>query len=90
MLTININLTSCIGYACRANNNPYRHDSRADKNPYRHDRRADKNPYRHDCRADSQCLLFDLDSFVYLQVWLPTRVLADSIGRLLILNCSVS
>ena len=44
MLTISINLTSCIGYACRA-----------DKNPYRHDRRADKNPYRHDRRADSQC-----------------------------------
>ena len=45
MLTISINLTLCIGYACRA-----------DKNPYRHDRRADKNPYRHDRRADSQCL----------------------------------
>ena len=44
MLTISINLTSCIGYACRA-----------DKNPYRHDRRADKNTYRHDRRADSQC-----------------------------------
>ena len=45
-----------IGYACRADKNPYRHDRRADKNPYRHDRRADKNPYRHDRRADSQCL----------------------------------
>ena len=45
----------CIGYACRADKNPYRHDRRADKNPYRHDRRADKNPYRHDRRADSQC-----------------------------------
>ena len=49
----------CIGYACSADKNPYRHDSRAaknpDKNPYRHDRRADKNPYRHDRRADSQC-----------------------------------
>ena len=44
MLTIRINLTLCIGYACRA-----------DKNPYRHYRRADKNPYRHDRRADSQC-----------------------------------
>ena len=33
-----------IGYACRA-----------DKNPYRHDCRADKNPNRHDRRADSQC-----------------------------------
>ena len=44
MFTISINLTLCIGYACRA-----------DKNPYRHDRRADKNTYRHDRRADSQC-----------------------------------
>ena len=44
-----------IGYACRADKNPYRHDRRADKNSYRHDRRADKNPYRHDRRADSQC-----------------------------------
>ena len=32
-----------IGYACRADKNPYRHDRRADKNPYLHDRRADKN-----------------------------------------------
>ena len=55
MLTISINLTLCIGYACCADKNPYRHDRRADKNPYRHDRRADKNTYRHDCRADSQC-----------------------------------
>ena len=55
MITIIINLTLCIGYACRADKNPYRHDRRADKNPYRHDRRADKNPYRHDRRADSQC-----------------------------------
>ena len=44
-----------IGYACRADKNPYRHDRSADKNSYRHDRRADKNPYRHDRRADSQC-----------------------------------
>ena len=47
MITIIINLTYYvygIGYACRA-----------DKNPYWHDRRADKNPYRHDRRADSQC-----------------------------------
>ena len=44
-----------IGYACRADKNPYRHDRRADKNPYRHDRHADKNNYRHDRRADSQC-----------------------------------
>ena len=44
MLTISINLTLYIGYACRA-----------DKNPYRHDRLADKNTYRHDRRADSQC-----------------------------------
>ena len=44
-----------IGYACRADKNPYRHDRRADKNPYRHYRRADKNTYRHDRRADSQC-----------------------------------
>ena len=42
-----------MGYACRADKNPYWHDRRADKNPYRHDRRADKNPYRH----DSQCRL---------------------------------
>ena len=56
MFTISINLTLCIGYACRADKNPYRHDRRADKNPYRHDRRADKNTYRHDRRADSQCL----------------------------------
>ena len=55
MLTISINLTLCIGYACRADKNPYRHDRRADNDPYRHDRRADKNTYRHDCRADSQC-----------------------------------
>ena len=54
-ITIIINLTQCIGYACRADKNPYRHDRRADKNPYRHDRHADKNPYRHDRRADSQC-----------------------------------
>ena len=57
MLTISINLTLCIGYACRADKNPYRHDRRADKNPYRHDRRVDKNTYRHDRRADSQCHL---------------------------------
>ena len=44
MLTISTNLTLCIGYACRA-----------DKNPYRHDRRADKNTYWHDRCADSQC-----------------------------------
>ena len=50
-----INLTKCIGYACRADKNPYRHDLRANKNPYQHDRRADKNPYRHDRRVDSQC-----------------------------------
>ena len=55
MFTISINLTLCIGYACRADKNPYRHDRRADKNPYRQDRRADKNTYRHDRRADSQC-----------------------------------
>ena len=55
MITISINLTLCIGYACHADKNPYRHDRRADKNPYRHDRRADKNTYRHDRRADSQC-----------------------------------
>ena len=55
MITIIINLSYCIRYACRAYKNPYRHDRRADKNPYRHDRRADKNPYRHDRRADSQC-----------------------------------
>ena len=55
MFTISIHLTICIGYACRADKNPYRHDRRADKNPYRHDRRADKNTYRHDRRADSQC-----------------------------------
>ena len=41
---LNIMYWLCIGYACRA-----------DKNPYRHDRRADKNPYRQDRRADSQC-----------------------------------
>ena len=41
---LNIMYRLCIGYACRA-----------DKNPYRHDGRADKNPYRHDRRADSQC-----------------------------------
>ena len=52
----NYKLNIGIGYACRADKNPYRHDRRADKNPYRHDRRADKNPYRHDRRADSQCL----------------------------------
>ena len=52
MITIIINLTLCIGHACRADKNPYRHDRRADKNSYRHDRRADKNPYRHDRRAD--------------------------------------
>ena len=55
MLTISINLTLCIGYACRADKNPYRHDRRADKNPYRHDRRADKNTYWHNRRVDSQC-----------------------------------
>ena len=57
MLTISINLTLCIGYACRADKdkNPYWHDRCADKNPYRHDRRADKNTYRQDRRADSQC-----------------------------------
>ena len=43
MITISINLTLCIGYACRADKNSYRHDRRADKKPYRHDRRADKN-----------------------------------------------
>ena len=50
-----VNIIICIGYACRADKNPYGHDRRADKNPYRHDSRADKNPYRHDRRADSQC-----------------------------------
>ena len=55
MITIIINLTKCIGYSCRADRNPYRHDRRADKNSYRPDRRADKNLYRHDHRADSQC-----------------------------------
>ena len=38
---LNIMYWLCIGYACRADKNPYRHDRRADKNPYRHDRRAD-------------------------------------------------
>ena len=52
MLTITI---TCIGYACRADKNPYPHDRHAEKNPYRHDRRADKNPYQHDRFADSQC-----------------------------------
>ena len=52
---LNIIYWLCIGYACRADKNPYRHDRLVDKNPYRHDRRADKNPYRHDGRADSQC-----------------------------------
>ena len=47
MLNDNHNYKLNIGYTCRA-----------DKNPYRHDRRADKNPYRHDRRADSQCLKF--------------------------------
>ena len=51
-----LNIMYYIGYACRADKNPYRHDRRADRNPYRHDRRVDKNPYRHDRRADSQCL----------------------------------
>ena len=64
MLTISINLTSCIGYACRADKNPYRHNRRADKNPYRHDRRADKNTYRHDRRADSQCPIKWQDGFL--------------------------
>ena len=59
MFTISINLTLCIGYACLADKNPYRHDRRADKNLYLHDRRADKNTYRHDRRADSQCLRID-------------------------------
>ena len=59
MLTISINLTLCIGYACRVDKNPYRHDCRADKNPYQQDRRADKNTYRHDCHADSQCQFID-------------------------------
>ena len=54
---LNIMYWLCIGYACRADKNPYRHDRLADKNPYWHDRRADKNPYRHDRRADSQCRL---------------------------------
>ena len=49
---LNIMYWLCIGYACRADKNPYRQDRRADKNPYRHDRRADKNPYRQDRRAD--------------------------------------
>ena len=70
MFTISINLTLCIGYACRADKNPYRHDRCADKNPYRHDRRADKNTYRHDRRADSQCpirnLNIKINQFVYL------------------------
>ena len=59
MFTISINLTLCIGYACRADKNPYRHDRRADKNLYLHDRRAVKNTYQHDRRADSQCLRID-------------------------------
>ena len=53
---MNGNTAQCIGYACHADKNPYRHDGRAYKNPYRHDRCADKNPYPHDRRADSQCL----------------------------------
>ena len=53
---LNIMYWLCIGYACRADKNPYLHDCRADKNRYRHDRRADKNSYRHDRCADSQCL----------------------------------
>ena len=65
MLTISINLTLCIDYACRADKNPNRHDRRADKNPYRHDRRADKNTYRHDRRADSQCLSFFIMKIVH-------------------------
>ena len=60
---LNIMYWLYIGYACRADKNPYRHDRRADKNPYRHDRRADKNPYRHDRRADSQCQLFSRKIF---------------------------
>ena len=55
MLNDNHNYKQCIGYACRADKDPYRHDRRADKNPYRHDRRADKNLNRHDRRADSLC-----------------------------------
>ena len=51
MITIIINLTKCIGYACRADKNPYPHDCRAG---------AGKNPYRHDRRADSQCRLYVL------------------------------
>ena len=62
MLTISINLTICIGYACRA-----------DKNPYRHDRRADKNPYRHDRRADSQCLKERLRFNFECQQWMKNN-----------------
>ena len=49
-ITIIINSTKCIVYACRADKNPYRHDGRADKNPYRHDRFADSQ-----CRSLSVC-----------------------------------
>ena len=55
----NYKLNICIGNACRADKNPYRHDRRADKNSYRHDHCADKNLNRHDRRADSQCQLRD-------------------------------